>query len=427
MKHYELKNMSKKILLPSLAITALLLLGLTSGIQSILFAVAVMLCILIAFFDMRNATYLLFYFSPLSYILIYQQYNLYILPVVTYILMATLKRKTTMGVLLAPLLLVYCILFADRNISISIGQLIFPLLLLLIWFVCRIAEKDDYPKLVSYFSFGFVISACIGFFKDQIPLMQEIFALDELYIDGVVTTGEVIRYSGLSYDPNFFALIDCMLIAILLMKNGKMTVARALTLIFLVVVGFLTFSKSYVILLALIFIIFIFKNLLHPFRTLLVISAVLCGLALLDNLSGLKILALVNARFSSANNVNDLTTGRLDLWLKYTEYIFNNFRYLIFGGGFNTLSLGKAAHNTYIEYLYRFGLLGVALWIAYFLNCKKEIGRNKNKNLKKSFLAPVLVFFVGIFFLSAFYFQQFWCCIFFAMISPYLNGDEQNE
>ncbi len=417
--------MSKRILLLSFMCTALLLVGLVLNIQLILLAVTGLLCALIFFLNIKDATYLLFYISPFSYILMYQQYNLYILPVVMFILMALIKRKSTVGVLFAPLLMVYCMAFSDSSNSIKLGQLISPILLLLIWFVCQVTEKEDYPKLVSYFTLGFVGSACIGFFKNHIPLLQKILVTDSLYINGMDLSEKITRYSGISYDPNFFALVDSILIAILLLQKRKMNLLRAVVLIFLTVVGFFTFSKSYVLLLALIFMVFAFENSRRPFKTMMIIGVVFGCLAMIDYFSGIQILALVQARFTAADNVNDLTTGRAELWLEYLDYILSNVYCLFFGSGFNALSLRKAVHNTYIDSLYRFGMVGTLLWIFYLWYCKKEVAQ-KNKGKTASVL-PAVVLLLGVFFLSAFHFQQFWCCIFLAMICPYLNGEEPNE
>lgn len=417
--------MSKRILLLSFMCTALLLVGLVLNIQLILLAVTGLLCALIFFLNIKDATYLLFYISPFSYILMYQQYNLYILPVVVFVLMALIKRKSTVGVLFAPLLMVYCMAFSDSSNSIKLGQLISPILLLLIWFVCQVTEKEDYPKLVSYFTLGFVGSACIGFFKNHIPLLQKILVTDSLYINGMDLSGKITRYSGISYDPNFFALVDSILIAILLLQKRKMNFFRATVLLFLTVVGFFTFSKSYVLLLVIIFTAFALKNNRHPLRTLVTVGGILGCLTLIDYFSGIQILALIQARFTAADNVNDLTTGRADLWLEYLNYIFGNMRCLFFGSGFNALSLRKAVHNTYIDSVYRFGMVGTVMWGFYLWYCKKEVTW-KNKKKTSSDL-PAVVLLLGVFFLSAFHFQQLWCCIFLAMICPYLNGEEPNE
>lgn len=417
--------MSKNILIISIGCTLLLLAGFILNVQIILLAAVGIIAASIFVSDVKIATELLFYFTPLSYIMVFNQYNIYILPAAAYIAAVILKRKITPGFIFAPFLMVYCVVFADYAAPMKMGQLIYPILLMLIWFVCRAAEKKDYPNLVTCFAAGFIVSAVIGFFKEQIPAMQKIFVTDSLFINKVEMSGNITRYSGLSYDPNFFALVDSVLIAILLLGNGKKSALKTLALIFLTVVGFYTFSKSYVVLLVLTLIAYIFKGSKYPKGSLFAVFAAFLCMALADHFSGVGVLKLINARFTAADNMNDLTTGRADLWIKYLDYILSNAKCLILGRGFNTFSLGKAVHNTYIDWLYRFGIIGSALWMIYFRFCKREILKKSPEKL--SSVIPAVIFLTGIFFLSAFYFQQFWCCIFLVMLCPYMNGEENNE
>lgn len=417
--------MGKKTLFLSLFLTILLLGGCIANLPVLILAVVGVVCVSIMLSNLTDATCLLLYFSPFSYILVYNQFNVYILIVMAYIIAVLLKRKNPMGVLTSVFLMAFCICFASSETSLNIGRFIHPILLMLLIFVCQFTQKKDYKSVVIYFTIGFIISAIIGFFKDQIPLIQSVLTSDMLYIAGVETSMSIIRYSGLSYDPNFFALIDCILISLILFSEKHINLIKGITMIFLLLVGFFTFSKSYVILLAIIGVIYVLKNHKKPFRTLSFILVAFVSLLMLEKYSDIKVLSLIEARFSSADGANNLTTGRLDLWIEYLDYIFNNVKCLFLGEGFNALSLGKAVHNTYIDFIYRFGLLGTGLWIGYFVWCKKFVERVGGK--KTTFNVAGVVFLFGIFFLSAFHFQQFWCCIFLAMIAPYLNGGEDEK
>ncbi len=417
--------MEKKILSISLVLTAILLGGCIINLPILMLSVVALLCVAIIFLNLNEATCLLFYFSPLSYLLVYNQYSIYILVAVAYIMAILLKKKNAIGVLSSFFLLAYCFIFADFSASINIGRFIYPILLMLLIFVCQFTEKKNYKTYISFFLLGFIVSAIVGFFKDQIPMIQSIFTSDALYIDGVETSMNIIRYSGLSYDPNFFALIDCILISILLFNEKKLSIIKGISIIFLIVVGFFTFSKSYVILLAIIGIAYVLKNNKKPLRTLSLVAVAFICLLIAENYSEIKILSLIEARFTNTSGANDLTTGRLDLWIEYLNYISKNIWCLLFGEGFNALSLGKAVHNTYIDFVYRFGLFGTTLWIGYFVWCKKYVDRIGNK--KTSFNMAGLVFILGIFFLSAFHFQQLWCCIYFVLIAPYSDGGKDEE
>lgn len=417
--------MNKETLFLSLFLTILLLGGCIANLPILMLAVVGVVCVSILLSKLTEATCLLFYFSPFSYILVYNQFNVYILIIVTYIIAVLLKRKNPMGVLTSVFLMVFCICFASTDTSLNIGRFIHPILLMLLIFVCQFTPKKDYKSIVIYFMIGFVVSAIIGFFKDKMPLIQNVLTSDMLYIAGVETSMSIIRYSGLSYDPNFFALIDCILISLILFSEKHINLIKVITLLFLLIVGFFTFSKSYVILLAIIGVTYVLKNSKRPLRTFSFVLVAYVSLLMIEKYSDLKVLSLIEARFSSADGVKDLTTGRLDLWIKYLDYIFNNVKCLFLGEGFNALSLGKAVHNTYIDFIYRFGLLGTGLWIGYFVWCKKFVDRVGGP--QKYFNVAGVVFFFGIFFLSAFHFQQFWCCIFLVMIAPYLNGGENEK
>ena len=417
--------MNKKTLFLLLLLTILLLVGCVANLPILMLAVVGIVCVSLLFFNLTDATCILMYFSPLSYILVYNQYNIYILIAVAYMAVIMLKRKNPMGIITSVFLMSYCICFANFNAPLNIGRFIYPILLMLLVFVCQFAPKKDYKLFFYYFLIGFVVSAIIGFFKNRIPLIQSVLVSDELYIGGVETSMSIIRYSGLSYDPNFFALIDCVLIAVLLFSETRMNLSKLIIVNFLIVVGFFTFSKSYVILLCIIGVLFVLKNNKKLFKTSFITLIAVCCLLLVEKYSNIKLLSLIEARFASANSANDLTTGRLDLWVKYMEYILSNIKCLLVGDGFNTLSLGKAVHKTYIDFLYRFGILGTMLWWGYFVLCNGFVKKIGGK--KASFNVAGFVFLLGIFFLSAFHFQQLWCCIFLIMISPYLNGEENEK
>ena len=189
--------------------------------------------------------------------------------------------------------------------------------------------------------------------------------------------------------------------------------------------GFFTFSKSYILLLAIILVAYIIEYSKHPFKILISIAGVLGCLLLVEYFSSIQILALIEARFTVAEDANDLTTGRVDLWKMYIEYIFSDIRCFLVGRGFNAAALRKAAHNTYIDFIYRFGIIGTACWVVYFFKCKAVVSAlNGNK---RSFNMTPLLLGVGVFFLSAFHFQQLWCCLFFALIAPYLKGEDYEK
>ena len=333
------------------------------------------------------------------------------------------KLKVHYTLFLGVGVLLYCVIASDFSSGLKIGYLIYPILLFLMMFVCIDADHSEYKNLIQVFTIGFILSAVIGLFKDNIPSMAKIFESNPLYIQGVEETFGIERYSGLSYDPNFFALLDCVLIAIIVYTNPKFSIVSIAQLVFLITIGFFTFSKSYILMLFIIVIPYIIKEFGRLYKVVFFFSILILCLVIVERFTQLEVLTLIKARFDSADGANDLTTGRLDIWKYYFDHITDSLKILMFGKGFNAPALGKAAHNTYIDYIYRFGLIGTALWLIYFTMCFKIVKVDKKDNYNGS-IFPLIILSVGIFFLSAFHFQQLWCCIMLCLLSKNILGED---
>ena len=418
---------NKRVLGWSFFAIGVLLLGyIFSRSMLILLSIGFVCCMLVVM-KPKNAACVLFLFAPLSYIIAYKQYNLYIFFVVAYMANLFLRNKINlMSGLLAFFVLAYCLIFANSAVGLKIGYLIYPSLLLLILFVCQSTDKKDYKKLVNCFIIGFLISAIVGIFKTRMPLMAEQFDLDYLYVNGIDYFMDVERYSGLTLDPNYFALTDCVVIAILLFTSKRWSIGKGLLLIFLITIGFLTFSKSYVLMLGIICVFYIIKYNRYAIRLLLCLFAILICLAIIETYTNIEVLGLIEARFTSVGDANGLTTGRIELWNEYIDYILKNPKCLLVGEGFNAFSLNKAAHNLYIEFLYHFGVVGCILWFIYFWVCFRATVRCKDKKHRKRTRVPMFICLISVFFLSAFHFQQLWGCICISLLASYMPQEEVN-
>ena len=418
---------NKRVLGWSFFAIGVLLLGyIFSRSMLILLSIGFVCCMLVVM-KPKNAACVLFLFAPLSYIIAYKQYNLYIFFVVAYMANLFLRNKINlMSGLLAFVVLAYCLIFANSAVGLKVGNVMCIIFLLLILFVCQSTDKKDYKKLVSCFIIGFVISAVVGVFKARMPLMANQFGLDYLYVNGIDYFINVERYSGLSYDPNYFALTDCIVISALLFTSKRWSIGKGLLLIFLITIGFLTFSKSYVLMLGIICAFYIIKYNRYAVRLLLCLFAILICLAIIETYTNIEVLGLIEARFTSAGDANGLTTGRIELWNEYIDYILKNPKCLLVGEGFNAFSLDKAAHNSYIEFLYHFGIVGCGLWLIYFWACFRAVVRFSGKRLKRRSRIPMFICLISVFFLSSFHFQQLWCCLCLALLASYMPQEEVN-
>lgn len=406
------------------AILGVLIAGHVLNFSAIILFSLVIICAAILICDTYTSTCILFFFFPFSYILAYNQYNICVFLAVAYILKSALKGKLFKHYFYTIFLMVYCFVFSDPSVDIKLGTLISPILLALVIFVCEETKGQNYSFFFNFFINAFIIATFIGFFKDEIPSISKLFEVNALYIEGVEESMDINRFCGLSYDPNFFTVIDCLLISIILFCNSKLMLKDILKLLFLIVVGFFTFSKSYFVILVFIGAVYILKNSKHITRNTALIVVLFVTIVITQSVFEVDFISLITNRFTTAEDASDLTTGRLDLWYEYLLYIFRQPLVLLFGDGFNALGLSKAVHNTFFEFLFRFGLIGSMLWGIYFIMCYCVI---KNRNLvhKNNSLIPILVACLGFMFLSAFHFQQLWCCISLALFAIYKPVEEE--
>ena len=120
----------------------------------------------------------------------------------------------------------------------------------------------------------------------------------------------------------------------------------------------------------------------------------------------IDIFKVMTERFqSTGGDINKLTTGRFDLWISYIEYLIINPKYLILGKGIGAGILGKAAHNTYVELLYHFGVLGT----AFFISVLKQFRMLSYTNIKRNMMnysVLVCILIMYFFWGEIFYFDS---------------------
>lgn len=414
---------TKKANILSSSLLVVLLAGHIFNLPIVVLTAVVLICASILVSKSFISTSLLFFFFPFSYIFAYKQYNLCIFMAVAYILRTVSKGKIYTKAFYTVLLLAYCFAFANYGLgNLKLGTMISPILISLLVFVCEETEPTDYVPMIDSFKNGFIISAIVGLFKDRIPSISRLFDLDFVNDSGAVDPNVLQRYFGLTYDPNFFTVVNCVLIAILLLTTERFTWKEYIQLLFLAVTGIMTFSKSYLLIMAFVIGVYLLKRSRNVGRNIVLFMGVIITFVVIENLTQLDLISVSISRLESSADSGDLTTGRLDLWKDYVIYIFKNIRVFCFGVGFNALALNvKAAHNTYIDFVYRFGMVGTVLWIIYFVMSYRTVYKKQNGISSLATNVPLLVCLFGFMFLSAFTFQQLWCCFclsFFAMFIP---------
>ena len=243
-------------------------------------------------------------------------------------------------------------------------------LAMLLLFPCVTKGSDqrlDLWLLTAFFACGIITAALSA---QQIARYPNISRF--IKVDSYLT---ITRLSGYYGDPNFYsAHITACLAGIQILLSRERQRLRQLLLAMLAVLllycGLLSASKTFVVVTALLF--FIWVPILlerHSFGTgrLRLILGILCaGLLVFTSTAFQELMRIMDTRFSYASNVSELTTGRTDLWVNYLKEFSSNIPLTLLGEGYSAVTLhGRASHNTLIQGVYQFGILGFPLVIAW--------------------------------------------------------------
>ncbi len=223
-----------------------------------------------------------------------------------------------------------------------------------------------------------------------------------------------VRLCGFYGDPNFFAAqivsaIGCLL---LIIRNNKhKSPIFVIMLVLLVCCGLLSVSKSFIIATALVFILFLVALFVNQDLRLIKMMAccvILVALIFATNIFSSQIDMLIS-RLTFTGDMSSFTTGRTDLWLSYISFFIHNPLDFLVGQGYTSVFNGvpKGSHNTLLQVIYQFGIVGslfLILWIFSF--------KNSYKGVKKMDLALLLfALFFTWFGVDMMYFDDFFITI----------------
>lgn len=250
---------------------------------------------------------------------------------------------------------------------------------MVIFIVARNSTLEDYEKLSFALGVGVFFSAIISLLSPFIPslavVVLEMIQTDNSF-DGAVIEA---RFSSLAYDPNQFGMyVDCAMAAnifVVIQRKFKKSIPHIVLLLSLFAVGVMTLSKAY----------FLVTSILMGYTYIQIIksnnissnSKAFINVAIVIILCGFTYYMgdyfdAVISRFSEGSKEGDLTTGRSDILVMYSNYLLDNPDILLFGRSL----LGKLAnhstpHNFAMFCLFFFGIIGTTFFIfliKYILN-----------------------------------------------------------
>lgn len=243
-------------------------------------------------------------------------------------------------------------------------------------------KKYDFYQVVVFFSLGIIIAALCALNLVVFPSIARYIRVDSF--------STITRRSGFYGDANFYtaqitaALGGCLTLVLREKKWGR-SLFMGILLAFLLYCGFLSASKSFIIVSAIMIVIWIIALLRIQGRKgmKIVLLVATAGLAIFVATSAVfrDLIAVVTTRFSYAKDLNSLTTGRTGLWRLYLDEILSSPKIFFLGKGFTNVKVeGRAPHNTLIQSVFQFGFIGVPVliyWIGSFYRGASYRGRRK--------------------------------------------------
>lgn len=235
----------------------------------------------------------------------------------------------------------------------------------------EICSAASFARLTLFFACGIIMAALSAQKAAAYPNISRY-----INVDSYLT---IARLSGYYWDPNFYSahITACLAgIQVLLSREKQRSRLLVWMILFfaLIYCGMLSASKSFIVVLACLFLVWI-PMLLERGNIngkIALVFGILCaGAVFLSSSAVQKLLSIVEVRFSYASNVSELTTGRTDLWMRYFYEFTHNILLTLFGVGYTSVTLENAAsHNTIIQGVFQFGVLGfpaLCAWMAFTL------------------------------------------------------------
>lgn len=192
----------------------------------------------------------------------------------------------------------------------------------------------------------------------------------------------IVRRCGFYGDPNFYtaqitaALAGCL---ILILRKGerKRSVKLAVLIMCLLYCGFLSGSKSFVLVVALMLGMWGIELLRmrgqSGLKSALIIGSIFAGVYIATSSLFAGLIDVLVVRFASASDLDSLTTGRVELWASYVDVLLGNIKVMLLGRGYTDILVNDlASHNTIIQAVYQVGVIGMPILIGWMYSFQRH-------------------------------------------------------
>lgn len=302
-------------------------------------------------------------------------------------------------------------------------------------------KNFNFKTLLAYAVLGVILSSFLSLFSSLTTRMPEIL--------GQYSNYNVLKFQGLFTNPNSYAVFVSILLPLVvyfcLQKNGILWFAP---LIVISSFAYMTLSRNYLICLFVV-ILYYFISLCFRKNKRMMISFIFVLITfLMVSVCELNNTRVYLARFElipiekiePTLNPEDvvvkpdekpeywedgtaLDPGRVGIWKRYIKDFLSSPENIIFGRGISADVLGLPAHNTFIQFLWQFGLLGCIISIYSFF----EIFSRIFKNLKSDQTSSLLVVLIFIFCVESILFEKLFISAIILLLTGQQSATKKDE
>ena len=397
---------NKKYFVSSVALSLALCMAQIRGSRMLILLCLGAYMVMLAWGSVRNHTLpLLLYFMPWSSLMRLgpDSFSFFTFGLVMVCAIGVMKKKLSLKVyaLLAGFLLASMTLLAKllERYPLTFGYVAFLMMIVLIPVVKEEYkfEKYDFYHATVFLSAGVVVAALCAMRYASLPNISRYIRVDNY--------NTIIRRCGFYGDPNFYtaqitAAMSGCLVLLLREKKKKRTVWLMALLAVLVYCGFLSGSKSFVLVSLLMLCLWLLRLVQvrnrWGLKLLLLLSMILLGIYIANSELFRNLLQVIETRFSDSANLNRLTTGRAAIWKRYAAAWVGDAKTFFLGKGIADVILGrKSMHNSILQALFQLGLLGTPVLCFWIWNFLRDGLRGRVRNIRLEQQLQILL--IGVF------------------------------
>lgn len=355
-------------------------------------------------------------------------------------------------------LMLICIICLVRNgLNLEKYQIVVPALLVIETLIAKLIQENSISNSYLFFMVMLVLFPCVmdrsltdcSFYEATVFFASGIISAAltaqriAIYpsVSAYITVDSfqlITRLSGFYGDPNFYAaqITACIAgIQLLLIKETerKRRLLLAGMALLLFYCGMLSASKAFVIVLATMLllwtVIILDKDNRGTALFRIMIGMAVAAVIILSSSEFTRLFQIITERFSFSANASQITTHRTDLWLMYLDTLSRDPLLALFGQGFTNINInGRASHNTLIQGVYQFGIIGFPLlfvWMKLSISKLMDgLGLIVNRKCFLLIAAGVLMPWLS---LDILFFDEFFILPFYAGCAVMYSSTGKNE